>query len=208
MPDLPPTATSSSNTPPTGTRFDARALRTLAHPLRSRLVSALRVSGPATATGLARDLGTNSGATSYHLRRLESVGLVTDTGEGQGKCRLWRASTENHQHRPSDVTGDDDAETALGWLSRDYSRHLGEQFERWLDAEHRWPVTWRDSCGMSDAYVIATPEQLRAMSAEIDAVRSRYRRIGQGSPEARRVAVYTVTYPLDLDRAPRREDRS
>ena len=49
----------------TGIRLDAGALRVLAHPLRSRLLSTLRVGGPATATDLAAQLGTNSGATSY-----------------------------------------------------------------------------------------------------------------------------------------------
>ena len=57
----------------------------LAHPLRSRLLAALRRSGPATRDRPGRALGTNSGATSYHLRKLESVGLVADTGEGEGK---------------------------------------------------------------------------------------------------------------------------
>ncbi|WP_197429671.1 ArsR/SmtB family transcription factor, partial [Auraticoccus cholistanensis] len=78
---------------PTGFRLDASSLRVLAHPLRSRLLSALRTGGPATATDLASRLGTNTGATSYHLRKLESVGLVVDTEEGEGRRRLWRAST-------------------------------------------------------------------------------------------------------------------
>ncbi|WP_371814149.1 ArsR/SmtB family transcription factor [Phycicoccus sp. HDW14] len=159
--------------------------------------------GPATATDLATQLGTNSGATSYHLRRLESVGLVADTGEGEGKRRLWRAATESHQWEPSDFVGDEDAETALGWLQRDYSRHLGERFERWLDVESGWPVEWRDAMGMDDSWVLATPEQARAMRDELDAVVARYRRVGQGNPAARRVATYAVLYPVDLDRAPR-----
>ena len=187
----------------TGMRLDATALKTLAHPLRSRLLSALRVGGAATATDLAARLGTNSGATSYHLRRLESVGLVTDTGEGEGKRRLWRASTDSHQYDPSDFAGDEDAETALGWLQRDYSRHLGEQFERWLDVEHTWPAEWQDAVGMGDSFVIATAEQVSEMTREVWEVFEKYRRVGQGNPNARRVAVYLVGYPLDLDRAPR-----
>jgi predicted ArsR family transcriptional regulator len=59
-------------------RLDAHALKVLAHPLRSRLLRALRVDGPATATALAATLGTNTGATSYHLRKLASVGLVPE----------------------------------------------------------------------------------------------------------------------------------
>ncbi|RYE79717.1 MAG: ArsR family transcriptional regulator, partial [Myxococcales bacterium] len=80
----------------TGITLDATAVKVLAHPLRSRLLSALRRDGAATATDLAAALGTNSGATSYHLRKLESVGLVEDTGDGEGKRRLWRASTRFH----------------------------------------------------------------------------------------------------------------
>ena len=191
-----------------GFRLDATSLKTLAHPLRSRLLGALRKAGPATATDLAARLGTNSGATSYHLRRLESVGLVADTGEGEGKRRLWKASTDSHQYEPSDFVGDEDAETALNWLVRDYIRHLGEQFERWLDVEGTWPIAWRDAAGMNDTFVIATPEQLQAMKAELDEVVLRYRRVGQGNPSARRLAVYSVIYPLDLDRTPRTQDQS
>lgn len=190
----------------TGFRLDATSLKVLAHPLRSRLLSALRLNGPATATDLASALGTNSGATSYHLRKLESVGLVADTGEGEGKRRLWRAATESHQWEPSDFAGDEDSETALNWLVRDYTRHFAEQFEKWLDVEAAWPVVWRDAAGMSDSYVIATPAQLEAMKEEIYSVIDRYRRVGQGNPAARRLAVYNVTYPLDLDRIPRGED--
>lgn len=192
----------------TGMRLDAAALRVLAHPLRSRLLSALRRGGPATATDLAAALGTNSGATSYHLRKLESVGLVADTGEGEGKRRLWRAATDSHQFEPSDFVGDEDAETALNWLVRDYIRHLGEQFERWLDVEGDWPLEWRDAAGMSDTYVIATPEQVQELKTELDTLLERYRRVGQGNPNARRLAAYSILYPLDLDRAPRGKDRS
>ena len=71
-------------------------MKVLAHPLRTRLLGALRLEGPATATGLARLLGTNTGATSYHLRRLADVGLVEETGTGTGRQRVWRAAHDRH----------------------------------------------------------------------------------------------------------------
>jgi len=33
-------------------------------------------------------------------------------------------------------------------------------------------------------------------------VLARYRRVGQGNPRAKRVAVYTFAYPVDLDNLP------
>lgn len=183
-------------------RLDTAALRVLAHPLRSRLLSALRLHGPATATDLATRLSTNSGATSYHLRRLEEVGLVTDTGEGEGKRRLWRAASDYHSWRSSDFEGDEDAETSLGWLTRDYVRHAAEHAQQWLDVEASWPVAWRDALGNSDDLVLATPEQVTAMHDEIGEVVKRYRRAGEGDPLARRIAVWTLLHPVDLDQAP------
>ena len=182
--------------------LDAAALKVLAHPLRSRLLSALRRGGPATATDLAAALATNTGATSYHLRKLESVGLVTDTGEGEGKRRLWRAATDAHAWNASDFAGDEDSQTALSWLVRDYSRHLGQQFEQWLDVEADWPLPWRDAAGSSDQLVLATVEQAQALKTELEQLLEKYRDAGVGHPDARRLAVYTVLFPLDLDQVP------
>ena len=41
------------------------------------------------------------------------------------------------------------------------------------------------------------------MSSEIDAVIERYRRVGQGNPDAKRIAAYLIFYPVDMDKAPR-----
>jgi DNA-binding transcriptional ArsR family regulator len=186
----------------------SESLRVLAHPLRSRLLGALRRTGPATATDLAQALGTNSGATSYHLRRLESVGLVEDTHEGEGRRRLWRAASEYHSWHPSDFEGDEDSETALNWLTRDYARHFAEQYEKWLDVSMTWPTAWQDACGSSDAAVLVTPEALEQLREEMWNLIERYRRVGQGNPQARRVAVYAFAYPIDLDRPPRADPGS
>ncbi|OFE16820.1 transcriptional regulator [Humibacillus sp. DSM 29435] len=174
----------------------------LAHPLRSRLLASLRGLGRATATDLAARLGTNSGATSYHLRKLESVGLVRDTGDGQGKRRLWEPAPDSTSWQPSDVAGDVDSETALGWLTRDYAHHFGEQYDHWLDEAASWPVPWQDACGSSDAAVLVTAQALEQLRSEMAQLVSRYRRVGQGNPSARRIAVYTFAYPIDLGRPP------
>jgi DNA-binding transcriptional ArsR family regulator len=181
----------------------AESVKVLAHPLRSRLLTALRRGGPASATALAAELSTNTGATSYHLRRLASVGLVEDTGEGRGKERIWRASTESHGWRNSDWADDEDARTALGWLVRDYHRQFDAAYARWLDVQDSWPADWQDVSGMSDAWVEVTPGQAQAMLDELEAVIERYVHAGSGDPAARRLHLYRFSFPLEPDDVPR-----
>jgi DNA-binding transcriptional ArsR family regulator len=182
----------------TGMQLDERAIRVLAHPLRSRLLGQLRMRGPATATELAAELSTNTGATSYHLRALESVGLVADTGEGVGKRRVWRATTQYHSWTNS-AFRDDDTRTALEWLQRNYVRQFAERAERWLDAADGWPADWVDRLGLSDALITVTPEQLAAFDAELDELVARYRLLGDGDPRARRVHLSHFARPVELD---------
>ncbi|MFB2556396.1 ArsR/SmtB family transcription factor [Herbiconiux liangxiaofengii] len=186
----------------TGMRLDERAVRVLAHPLRSRLLSRLRLDGPATATELAARLHTNTGATSYHLRALESVGLVLDTGEGEGKRRLWRATTDFHSWTDSDFAGDDDARTALGWLQRDYLRQFATRAELWHDASDSWPSEWVDVLGLNDSIVRVTPEQASSLRDELGAVLDRYRMLGAGDPRAERIHVHTHASPVDPEHPP------
>ncbi|GGF15836.1 ArsR/SmtB family transcription factor [Subtercola lobariae] len=185
-----------------GIRLDERAVRVLAHPLRSRILGRLRVDGPLTATELAGILSTNTGATSYHLRALESVGLVTDTGEGAGKRRLWRASSDYHSWQNSDFSETEDARTALGWLQRDYVRQFASRAEQWLDVADSWPAEWVDVFGLNDTFVLVNPEQAAQLKLDLDALFERYRMLGAGDPRAKRVHVHTFQSPVDLEPVP------
>ncbi|HEY5247910.1 MAG TPA: helix-turn-helix domain-containing protein, partial [Dermatophilaceae bacterium] len=184
--------------------LDLAALAMLAHPLRSRLLDELRLSGPATATTLAVVLHTNSGATSYHLRKLAQVALVVDDsagGEGTGRRRLWRASTES---RPRDEwpgdSDDADAQAALVWLAHDYLHLFNDRAEQWLNTQNRWPAAWREQVGLSDHLVQVTARQLSALRGELTEVLERYRRVGAGNPDAKRVSVYLCPLPVDSPR--------
>ncbi|MCX4673824.1 helix-turn-helix domain-containing protein [Streptomyces sp. NBC_01433] len=55
------------------------ALKALAQPRRQRIFQHLTLHGPATSASLARALGLNTGATSYHLRELARYGFVVET---------------------------------------------------------------------------------------------------------------------------------
>jgi len=182
--------------PTTSLRLDPRALRVLAHPLRSRLLTALRMRGPATATSLAHELATNTGATSYHLRKLASVGLVEETEDGRGRERWWRASTASHEWRDRDLAGDPNAEAASDWLKRHYFDAFVARYERWLDAAAEESVDWRDAADSGDAEIRVSADRLRAFEAELLALIDRYRASSPDEQGARRVAVYFHMFPV------------
>jgi len=177
--------------------LDATAVKVLAHPLRSRLLSALRAHGPATATALAAKLGTNTGATSYHLRRLASVGLVEETGEGRGRERWWRASTEMHGFTQRDVAYDADATAAADWLRRYYLRSFVDRFEGWLDVHASWPLEWQEIADASDYLLRLSPSRLAKLEAEATALFERYRNPDPDDAEAKPVEIHLHAFPVE-----------
>ncbi len=175
-------------------RLDPTALKVLAHPLRSRLLGELRLNGPATATTLANVLGTNTGATSYHLRKLASVGLVEETGEGKGRERWWRPTHEMHSWFTSDLDEDPDGIAAAEWLHGESLRRFQVFAEEWFASEWDWPVAWRDAAGSSDYLLELSADQLRDLGKELTAVIDRYRRLEPGADPAR-IIFCTFAFP-------------
>lgn len=175
--------------------------RVIAHPMRSRILAHLRLHGGSTSAELARALGTHTGATSYHVRVLESAGLVEDTGLGNAKTRVWALVDE------SDDTDDANAGDALEflddadaddarWLEHDFITHVSERAHAWVDEQDAWPYVWQDECRAFDSPVLVSEEQMSALRSEMEALLARYRRAGAGTPGARRVAVTVVPLPL------------
>ncbi len=189
--------------PPTILRLDPRGLKVLAHPLRSRLLTALREHGPATATALAERLATNTGATSYHLRKLASVGLVEETDDGRGRERWWRAATEMHGWTERDVAGDPDAEAAADWLRRYYLAMFVERYGAWLDAHAGWSLAWQDVAGSSDYALRISPTRLAVFEAEVEALFERFRAEPPAPDDAEAEIVQLYVYAFPLDRGPR-----
>ena len=186
-------------------KLDAGALKVLAHPLRSRLLTALRMTGPATATELAASLETNTGATSYHLRKLASVGLVEETEGGRGRERRWRAATEMHAWTERDVAGDPDAQAATDWLRRHYLHFFLERYEAWLAVQGSWPMDWQDTAGASDYALRLSPARLAAFNADVEALFERYRARSAGesaneTADEEIVQLYVYAFPLEARR--------
>ena len=178
-------------------RLDAQSLKVLAHPLRARLLGALRLYGSATATGLAQRLGTNSGNTSYHLRKLAEVGLVEDAeGQGDGRDRWWRAAHDMTSWSETEFFDDPEASAAADWLVGFQIRANNRRTENWLEARHEWPREWVDASTISDYLLRLTPERARAMVDELEDIVSRYRlESDPGDPAAKDVTAFVTVHP-------------
>ncbi|WP_338750570.1 ArsR/SmtB family transcription factor [Janibacter alittae] len=196
--DLDTSGTASQ--PPSAASAPA-AWRLLAHPLRSRILAHLRLQGGATAADLARALGSNTGATSYHCRVLADAGLLVDTGLGDGRSRVWAAAVDEDDGgvdtsvAVSTISDADELADAL-WLAHDHVDHHTHRLHGWIDAQVSWPMVWQEECGLDEQEVLVDETQLAALRAELGAVLDRYRRRGAGTPGARRVTVAVGLTPL------------
>ncbi|BCY13687.1 helix-turn-helix domain-containing protein [Actinoplanes sp. L3-i22] len=173
-------------------------IRALAQPLRLRLLGQLRRTGPATATSLAAALGTNTGATSYHLRQLAEVGLVLEEERpGSGRQRWWRAAHDMSSFRRSYYEGDPEATAAVEWLETQQVNLFVAQAQSWRQAIPQETEAWRETAEISDYLLHLGSDQTRAMLREIEDVVDRYRRLGVDGPgpDARSVHLWVAGLP-------------
>jgi DNA-binding transcriptional ArsR family regulator len=181
---------------PSRVHLDAESLKVLAHPLRARLLGLLRLDGPATATGLAGRLGTNSGATSYHLRRLASVGLVDVVPEeGDGRDRWWRAAHDLTSWNERPFTDDPDTAQAAEWLAGFGLRMSVRRLEDWMEARSSWVAEWRDASDMSDYMLELTAAEAAGLTEELHAVIQRHVPAPGARPGTRQIIVQFQLFP-------------
>jgi DNA-binding transcriptional ArsR family regulator len=173
---------------------DLASLKAVAHPLRVRLLAALRSDGPATATELGRRFGESSGSTSYHLRQLARFGFVEeDPDQPNARDRRWRALHEFTSWRESDFAADEEGRAATRFMrarQRAALERTAAAFE-----ERDWDRSWLDAAGMSDLVARLTPASLTALHNQVTALVRGYEARDAREPEAERVAIWLAAYP-------------
>ncbi|WP_019886722.1 winged helix-turn-helix domain-containing protein [Streptomyces purpureus] len=175
--------------------LDPRSLRGLAHPLRIRLLQALRRHGPATASQLADPLGESSGATSYHLRQLAAHGFVEDAPErGKGRERWWQAAQQGTTFDESALR-DADPETrgAADVYLHEIATIHSQELSTWIGTRADWSDEWVAASDLSDFTLHVTPEQLRELDQKLHALIRSYAFAEPG--DAERVRVHLHAFP-------------
>lgn len=151
---------------------DARAMRALAHPLRVALMEAVRRDGEITATRAAELLGESPGNMSWHLQTLARYGFVEETGEGRGRARPWRATSDSRRFDTS--LGDPEGASASEALERTVIERTLDQMREWWSRRLTYPVKWRRAAFITEHIVYVTAEELAAITSETGAIYDRY----------------------------------
>lgn len=143
---------------------DPAALAALAHPVRLDVLGYLMASGPATASACARAVGDSPSNCSYHLRVLARHDLVRAVESADGRERPWEALVTGFTLDPDDQG---DSATALVEASMQLDHHLAREYLRTRDTA---PASWRSVDTHASYGVRVTPDEMRRITAEIDAI--------------------------------------
>lgn len=175
---------------------DVETFRALAHPLRMRLLAALRLDGPATASELGRRLAESSGSTSYHLRQLARYGFIAeDTAQPSRREKRWRALHERTTWDAASFAGDPAGREADRWVKSRQAQTAGRIAQHWLATSASWPARWRAAAEFSDYGPRLTPNALAALMREISALVDRYADASAGAPDLETVHLYLQATP-------------
>lgn len=192
---------------PGGTEItELAALKALAQPRRQQILQHLTLHGPATSAILARALGLNTGATSYHLRELARYGFVADTvpqAPGGGRARWWRAVPGDRRFPPPSRRT-----PGMRLVMEELNRHayaadlaLFERLQRESGAagaagDGAGPDEWADAHAYSRGSLRLTLPELQQFFEEYIALMNRYKRPeAETPPGARTVHTRLLAFP-------------
>lgn len=155
-------------------RLEVDQVRALSHPLRLRMLSVLVEGGPATSTTLARALGENTAATSYHLRQLAQYGLIRElTERGDGRDRWWEAVARSYGAAAPES---EEARSAGYELAARVVEHDAHVVRAFLASRESYDPVWQDVALFTNHTIWATPDEMRSMSRRVRDVFAEYRR--------------------------------
>jgi DNA-binding transcriptional ArsR family regulator len=156
---------------------DAKALSAMANPFRSRMMDALKVDGPSTASTLATRTGQAVGSASHHLKVLAEAGLVEEAPElaRDRRERWWRLVDAGTRWSRADFADDTAAVTAAYAAE---ALALQRQFERTQEwnANAATLPEWDRAAFATSNWMRLTPEELGQVSEEIIDVLLRWSR--------------------------------
>lgn len=173
-------------------------MRALAHPLRLRLLGALRTDGPATATVLARQIEGGVPLLSYHLNQLAKHGFIELAPElaRDGRERWWKAAHELTTWSWADFLDTPERIDAAVSFNREILHLYVEAIERFLAEQHAWGRDWLDAADLSDYPLDLSAPEAAALVEELHGVVRRWRERASSGTNSEHVRVILATFPF------------
>ncbi|MFC4532241.1 ArsR/SmtB family transcription factor [Sphaerisporangium dianthi] len=148
---------------------DSRVLAALSHPTRRRLMDALKVYGPCTASMLAEHTGQAVANASHHLRVLAAGELIEEAPElaRDRRERWWRLASAELRWTESDFDGDPaTAAIASAAASLNLDHHVS-MVRAWYAASDEERRAWQDAPFSTDKWLRLTPGELHGFEREL-----------------------------------------
>lgn len=191
IPDAPPASGVRTLT-------DAASLAALAHPFRGRIMDALKVDGPSTASMLAARTGQAVGNASHHLKVLARAGLIEEAPElaRDGRERWWRLVSAGRRWSRRELSRDPAAITAAEEAEALQLRRQIDRISAWLANAGTAPE-WDDAAFASQHWLRLTPDELTTVADELLAVLARWanRTLPDDGEDREAVMVLTRGFP-------------
>ena len=147
---------------------DVRTLAALAHPVRVALLSHLMAVGSGTASECAAAADTSPSNASWHLRQLARHGFVERAPDAaDGRERPWRTTATGLDF--SAIEQEPAARAALQTFAAIQLDEADRLARARLRHEDELPAEWRDTTNLSTYGLLVSPDELRALSAALDA---------------------------------------
>ena len=170
----------------------------MANPFRSRMMDALKVDGPSTASALATRTGQAVGSASHHLKVLHEAGLVEEAPElaKDRRERWWRLVDAGTRWSRADFADDTAAVTAAYAAE---ALGLQRQFERTQEwnANASSAPEWDVAAFATQNWMRLSPDELTDVANEIVDVLLRWssRPVPDDGVERESVYVFARGFP-------------
>lgn len=148
----------------------------MSHPLRPRLLSLLKLDGPATASMLARRTGQAVGNISHHLRVLAAAGLIEEAPELARDRRehWWRRTAPTLRWSASDFAGDAVSDAVARAADSINSDRQLEIVRAWAQAAEQDKASWPDGPFSIDSWMRVTDAELAEFGGQMLALIKRW----------------------------------
>jgi DNA-binding transcriptional ArsR family regulator len=148
---------------------DSRVLAAMSHPARRRLLDALTVDGPSTASFLAARTGQAVGNASHHLKVLAQAALIEEVPAlaRDRRERWWRVSAVSRRWS-STALEEDPASDAVAEAAESLNlEHQIGKVRAWHTQRDSASREWVDAAFSRDIWLHLTPAELHQLSGEL-----------------------------------------